>query len=298
MKAGTGNTISAIGGESTTINHIELGVSTADVTGTFTAGAINTATDGGASWGSNQWANGAVQITGGTGAGQYREIVSSSATGIVVNPYWDTIPDATSTYGLWIQACLGTTIEGVYGEGDSTSNPNWLKIFPGANGTQVSGGQISSLGTGKVVTQLMRRFEDRLNPNWWTDPFSITFSVSALAAAQTNLALKPVGWTRNNLSPLGIWHITGMDISMNGNIAAGTCNIQVTRNGTAITDMTTTLTAANTNIAGGGSTRQWYFPAQMFEATTNYQQLGVIVTTSAGWTAGLDLFVTLWVQQR
>jgi hypothetical protein len=66
-------------------------------TGANTATTLNDTTQ---AWAINQWQNFAVQITGGTGIGQTRNIVSNTATTLIVSPPWMTIPDAMSTYAI------------------------------------------------------------------------------------------------------------------------------------------------------------------------------------------------------
>jgi hypothetical protein len=48
----------------------------------------------------NQWANYQVHITGGTGKGQIRGVVSNTATQFTVDAVWDVTPDATSVYSV------------------------------------------------------------------------------------------------------------------------------------------------------------------------------------------------------
>lgn len=68
--------------------------------GTASAGAGSTITIGGAHE-TDRWANGFIQITGGTGSGQKRRILSNTSTVITVNRAWNTNPDATSTFVIW-----------------------------------------------------------------------------------------------------------------------------------------------------------------------------------------------------
>lgn len=53
----------------------------------------------------NRWKGKVVKITGGTGAGQERYIVSNTADTLTIGKAWTTNPDGTSTYaihdGLW-----------------------------------------------------------------------------------------------------------------------------------------------------------------------------------------------------
>ncbi len=69
-------------------------------TGTATAGAASTLTDGGQAWTTNEYSGLIIQITGGTGAGQSRTIASNTGTVITVSTAWTTNPDNTSQYSI------------------------------------------------------------------------------------------------------------------------------------------------------------------------------------------------------
>ncbi len=66
--------------------------------GTATAGGASTLTDSGKSWATNRWANYAVRIVSGTGAGQALPIASNTGTVITTLKPWATAPDNTSQY--------------------------------------------------------------------------------------------------------------------------------------------------------------------------------------------------------
>ncbi len=68
--------------------------------GTATSGASTTLTDSGKTWTVNRWANYAVRILFGTGAGQLRPIASNTATALTVVSAWTTTPDSTSVYAI------------------------------------------------------------------------------------------------------------------------------------------------------------------------------------------------------
>jgi len=68
--------------------------------GTATAGASTTLTDSTKAWATNRWANYAVRILSGTGAGQVRAIASNTATTLTVIGAWATNPDTTSVYSI------------------------------------------------------------------------------------------------------------------------------------------------------------------------------------------------------
>ena len=74
---------------------------------TASSGSSITLVDGDAGWGSNVWADYAVEITAGEGAGQIRKITANTSDTLTVDPAW-TAPDATSEYciiqGEWAEA--------------------------------------------------------------------------------------------------------------------------------------------------------------------------------------------------
>src|SRR3990167_8643344 len=68
--------------------------------GTATSGAATTLTDTGKAWTTNAFIRMKVRITGGTGSGQTRYIVSNTATVLTISPAWATNPDNTSVYRI------------------------------------------------------------------------------------------------------------------------------------------------------------------------------------------------------
>lgn len=102
-------------------------------TGTATAGAASTLTNGAKAWTTNQWTNYEIRITGGTGVGQYRTIASNTGTVITVSSAWTTVPDATSTYEIqgnsdWLYF-LGNNAVTMYRY--SISANTWTTLAPG-----------------------------------------------------------------------------------------------------------------------------------------------------------------------
>lgn len=69
-------------------------------TGTASAGASTTLTNGAKAWGVNMWVNNQVRITAGTGIGQIRKITSNTSTVLTVSAAWTINPDATSQYSI------------------------------------------------------------------------------------------------------------------------------------------------------------------------------------------------------
>lgn len=77
------------------------GGSATAVARTATSGGTNTLTDTSAvSWKTNGFAGCTVTLTGGTGSGQSRIIVSNTTTVLTVSAIWSVNPDATTTYSI------------------------------------------------------------------------------------------------------------------------------------------------------------------------------------------------------
>lgn len=60
----------------------------------------NTLADSSKSWATNRYANYAVRILYGTGAGQTRQILSNTGTNLTLYSPWNTLPDNTSVYSI------------------------------------------------------------------------------------------------------------------------------------------------------------------------------------------------------
>ena len=78
--------------------------------GTATAGGATTLTNSGATWVVDQYKGYILKITGGTGSGQSKDIVSNTATVITVKSAWSTNPDNTSTYEIITALDKDTTV--------------------------------------------------------------------------------------------------------------------------------------------------------------------------------------------
>ena len=97
--------------------HVQTGVISLTLlvlsdSGTASAGAATTLTDSTKTWTVNAYTDQRVTITGGTGEGQSKYIVSNTATELTVDSAWTTNPDATSEYE--ISAWVATEDEGEY----------------------------------------------------------------------------------------------------------------------------------------------------------------------------------------
>jgi hypothetical protein len=99
ISANTGTTltwVTAGTAPTTTSRYMILGFDA----GTASAGAASTLTDSTKAWSVDRWANYAVRILAGTGAGQVRPIASNTATALTVRTAWTTNPDGTSVYAI------------------------------------------------------------------------------------------------------------------------------------------------------------------------------------------------------
>jgi hypothetical protein len=119
-------------------------------TGTATAGAASTLTNGAKAWATNQWANYQVRITAGTGKGQIRQIASNTGTVLTVAAAWTTTPDATSQYAIEASEdylyLLGNNAVTMYRY--SISANTWTVLAPGAAraGAPVAGMSANAFG--------------------------------------------------------------------------------------------------------------------------------------------------------
>ena len=101
-----------------TIPNLNGGLS---VTGTASSGANTTLTDSSKSWATNAYAGWVIKLTGGTGSGQYRQVVSNTATAITISGNWTTNPALNTTYIIsTAQKFLrGSTTSGTVGGEDA-----------------------------------------------------------------------------------------------------------------------------------------------------------------------------------
>ena len=289
--------------ESVKVSHFEFGVAApyypAIGGAAVFAATVNTLTDNSSiPMTANQYVNGMLYILSGAGAGQYRQIITNTTSVFTVYPYWDVVPDNTSTYQIFPEAGQNNTIQGCYGEGDAASLPDYLKLYPGVLSTYIYGGLQSSIGT---IIDDVPRVGNRFNPGGWKDPVAFTFSTTDLPKSSSGLALAPVGWLRNNLSIPGFWHIAAIDVGINGAITSGTIKIWVTQNGTKLnTNPDMQITSLSSFNTGGGSIKQGIYSTNAIASSSTYSQFGVVVDTDSILLpdATLDLYVTLYVVSR
>ena len=298
-----GNSFYGCSTESILTSHFEFGVAApyypaVGGAAVFTA-TVNTLTDNSSiPMTTNQYVNGMIYILSNTGAGQYRQILTNTTSVFTVYPYWDVLPDGTSTYQLFPEAGQSNTIQGCYAEGDATAAPDYLKLHPGVISTYISGGLQSSIGT---IIDDVPRVGNRFNPGGWKDPVAFTFSTVDLPKSSSGLVLLPPGWLRSNLSIPGYWHVSAIDVGLNGAITSGTIKLWITQNGVKLNvNPDLQLTSLSSFNTGGGSIKQAIYSANTIASTSAYSQFGVVVDTDSILLpdAALDLYVTLYIVAR
>ena len=145
LKVGQGNLFSNIGGESIGGTFVLLGGNTFVDSGT--SSGSNTAVtlkDTTKSWSTNDYVNGAVQITAGTGAGQVRRIATNSATELSLAWPWAVIPDATSEYAVYELRSADNKFFNIRQEGNASSD--FIFAWPDSANTEVTQTSVQSTG--------------------------------------------------------------------------------------------------------------------------------------------------------
>ncbi|KKL96791.1 hypothetical protein LCGC14_1840960, partial [marine sediment metagenome] len=128
------------------MNTVLKGAKTALTSGTASSGGNLTLTDSGETWGTTQYIGKWVEITGNTGTGQIREILSHTNDVLTLHARdeWDENPDNTSTYKIYTPSRI--LVEG---------NPGpWGHTFHGIrfNGVQILYGATNAdYGTGAII---------------------------------------------------------------------------------------------------------------------------------------------------
>ena len=275
--------------------HYDFGESTPDSNGTFTGlGTVNTISISSGTYSVNAYAGGTVKITGGTGAVQTRLITSNTATTFTVSPYWNIVPDNTSTFELLAVQGAGCSITNPYAEGDSISLPDFLRTSGAFAGTMLTGGSIGSVGD--LINSPVFRNDERLNPNWLSDPFTISFSRAAVANSSTTSLLPAGGTIRTNIGMTAPFHVISADITMSGGAMAGTAQVKITGNGASLSGANDINLDPNSVAASGiGPVKQIFFAPEQIQTASIGVGLGVDIITDASWTSR-EVIITLTVQ--
>ncbi len=105
----------------------------------------------------NSFAGLVVEITGGTGAGQTRNIISNTATTFTVYPAWDTTPDSTSDFRVSPSKLYGSTNTVTAISVDSPTQINHVRsLYVGTNDGSDGGGVsvFTNAGAGGIKTEV------------------------------------------------------------------------------------------------------------------------------------------------
>lgn len=124
------------------------------ISSTATAGGASTLTDSSLTMTVNQYTDYWITTTGGTGAGQSREIQSNTATQFTVSSAWGVVPDATTTYTVGpfepsaLVGCYVNTISGTGADQSKkiTSNTNTTLTVISAWNTNPASGTVYTVG--------------------------------------------------------------------------------------------------------------------------------------------------------
>ena len=204
--------------------------------GLVTGGARTLSDDGRTNLEVDRWRNHRLVITGGTGVGQTRRLVSNTADQYTTNRAWDIIPDSTSTYEIWPDYArlymAGGAASAMYAY--STFNDCWEQ------------GQYFDDG---VVNNISCTMKD------WTS-FGVT-SGTRIAAGVRTIASAPVIAGTGYAIGDTFSFITGSGSGAKGRVTALSANgvpsaIELIDSGTG-TGYTVSTSAAVTNIVGTGS---------------------------------------------
>ncbi len=114
-------------------------------TGRATAGGAATLTDTAKEWEVNQWLGQVVEITEGTAKGEFRNIISNTATVLTVAPGWTVVPDNTSWYRIGLAGAGGggggPGGGGGHSMGMRSMGPRSMGIRPGSSARMQAGGR-------------------------------------------------------------------------------------------------------------------------------------------------------------
>ncbi|WP_421864303.1 hypothetical protein [Marinobacter adhaerens] len=147
LKAGNGNEFINLQAESIGTAYFNFNENPAVESGAATGGTSGSITG---SFSVNVL-NGAVKITGGTGAGQIRQVTTYSSSSLSVQPNWSVAPDSTSTWETYKGKCAENNFFNVRAEGLASLNPDFIRNHPGTHKCSVRNYTAQSLGGGQAV---------------------------------------------------------------------------------------------------------------------------------------------------
>lgn len=283
LQVGNGNLFEGINGESIGTAHLRLNSNAAVDSGTSSgSNTMGDLRDTAKSWTVNAYAGYAVKITGGTGSGQVRIIGSNTGTVLSLKHAWGTLPDATSTYAIYKNACANNKFVNLRIEG--SSGADFISALPGTQGNRVFGAHVESLGAGLYV-----RDDSGAQDNTWYDGSRVIVTENVQnPGASADLDL----WAKNSVFGgvrlVGSYVVESLSVSANTATLGDTLTVRLDVGGTGpgLGDMTLTVTmptgeanglalpAATEKIARDGFNRGLFLNVQTggsFSATADIQ---------------------------
>lgn len=287
VQSGTGNMFSEISGESINTAYLRLNYNTAIDSGTSSGSnaAVNF-NDTSKTWGVNDYVNGAVKITGGTGVGQTRIIASNTTTQLGLADAWGIIPDNTSTYEIYAGRAYGNVWSLGRAEGLASLNPDFIIAYPGADKTRIFANEVQSLGTGLFV-----RDDSGSARNSWFGNSKITFTQTVLnPGPSANIDVYPKSSVLGGVGLAGDYVVEWLDVRSNTASLGDNATIRLDTGGSSPGLGDVTLTAVLVN----GNTVAVAFPAANKKITNSglNRTVFVNVQTGAAFSATADLQIT------
>lgn len=244
LVAGNGNKFYGIMGESIGTTYFRLNNRSADLTGTSSgSNTVSTLIDSSKTMTTNYYTNSAIQITGGTGSGQVRMIANNNSTTFTLKNPWAVIPDNTSTYSVYLGICYNNSFYGCRAEGNSSSNPDFIKALPGAFGNEFFSSTVTSIGSGLIVRDTSGDVTNKFH-NGTKSLITYTFAAPN-ASANVNAFPRAAGGEGGLMIP--IYTVEWMSVVID----------EATHTGTA----TVTLDVGGTSVGGGTVSLQTVSPA-------------------------------------
>lgn len=160
-------------------------------TGTATAGTSTTLTDGAKSWTPNEWEGYTLSITGGTGIGQKRIVISNNATSVTISNAFDIAPDGTSTYSIGVTFFVPSTWDPTDAEGSQG-----LELASDPNREVRLRFNESNIAYGNQIIEYKGR-----------DNLELTFSLTTSSLEEISI----LEWAKDNIQPIKIYEWSEYD---------------------------------------------------------------------------------------
>lgn len=147
LQEGTGNLFSNMQFEAITNTYYRFNHDRqiSGAAGTATSGTQISLTDSSKSFTPNSFVNCFLFITGGTGIGQSRKIISNTSTSISVNLPFNSVLDATSTYEVWDSGAASNYFSNTRGENGGSGT--FATLNPGSENNVIDGIEISGVSS-------------------------------------------------------------------------------------------------------------------------------------------------------